>query len=150
LIDCLKIVLGPHFEIRVTPSALESGATQHDQIVSLKEDTSFAVVILDGLRPNVIYELGLIKGKSRPVLLFKESESVVDIQGLESNPPAELGVNRPASNLDTQLSDIKDLNYATWVRFDLKATFKLVWLEYNKKRNFMWGFVQIDEPTLCK
>jgi hypothetical protein len=150
LIDCLRIVLGPHFEVRLTPSALESGASQHSQILSLIEGSAFAVVILDGLRPNVVYELGLIQGKQRPVFLFKEAESVVDIKGLYVSPPAELGVNLPPIDLNTQLSDVKDLYCAKWERFDLKGTLNMVWQEYNKKRDVIQGFVQIEAPTLCK
>jgi hypothetical protein len=150
LLDCLGIVLSPHFEIKLTPSALASGASQHNQILSLVEDSAFAVVILDGLRPNVIYELGLIQGKRKPVLLFKEAESVVDIKGLYVNPPAELSVNQPPIDLNTQMSDVKDLNYARWERFDLKGTLKLVWQEYNKKRDVIQEFVQIEEPTICQ
>src|SRR5271163_2843535 len=120
LIDCVKIVLKDNFEVKLTPSALESGASQREQIISLIEGASFAIVILDGLRPNVVFELGLILGNNKPVLLFKEAEAIVDIPGLYSGPTAELQVDSPAINLDTQLSDIKDINYAAWKRFDLK------------------------------
>ncbi|SRR5260370_26700885 len=150
LIDCVKIVIGPHFEVKLTPSALESGASQRDQIISLIEGSAFAIVILDGLRPNVVFELGLIQGKNKPVLLFKEAEAVVDIQGLYSNPPAELRVNPPTVNLDTQLSDIKDINHAPWKRFDLQGALNLVWKEYSKKRDVIPGYVEIEEPSLCK
>jgi len=150
LIDCLRIVVGPHFEIKLTPSALESGASQRAQIMSLIENAAFAIVILDGLRPNVVFELGVIHGKGLPVLIFKESEAVVDIQGLYSNPPAELRVTAPTVNLDTQLSDLKDINYALWIRFDLKGTLRLVWQEYSKKKDAIPGYVEIAEPDLCK
>jgi len=75
---------------------------------------------------------------------------VVDIQGLYSNPPADLRIVAPPINLDTQLSNIKDLNYAEWERFDLKGTLKLVWEEYNKKREVIPGFINLEEPPLCK
>ncbi len=150
LIDCVKIILGPHFEVKLTPSALESGASQREQIISLIEGSAFAIVVLDGLRPNVVFELGLIYGKNKPLLLFREAEAIVDIQGLYSKPPAELRVSSPAVNLDTQLSDIKDINYALWKRFDLEGTLNLVWLEYSKKREVIPGYVEIKEPSLCK
>jgi hypothetical protein len=150
LIDCIKIILGPHFEVKLTPSALESGASQREQIISLIGGSAFAIVILDGLRPNVVFELGLIHGRNKPVLLFKEDEALVDIQGLYSKPPAELRASSPAVNLDTQLSDIKDINYALWKRFDLKGTLNLVWQEYSKKREVIPGYVEIEEPNLCK
>jgi len=150
LIDCLRIVIGPHFEIKLTPSALESGASQREQITALIEDAAFATVILDGLRPNVVLELGMILAHRKQVLLFKESEAVVDIQGLYGSPSAELRINSPAINLDTQLSDIKDINYALWTRFDLKGTLRLVWQEYSKKGASIPGYVEIAEPDICK
>ena len=150
LIDCLRIVVGPYFEIRLTPSALESGASQRDQIISLIGGAAFTVVILDGLRPNVVFELGLIYGKGKPVLLFKEAESIVDILGLYSSPSAEFRVSSPTVNLDIQLSDIKDINYAAWTRFDLKGTLRLIWQEYSKKKSVIPGYVEIAEPDLCK
>jgi hypothetical protein len=150
LIDCLRIVLGPHYELKLTPSALESGASQREQIIELVENCSFAVVILDGLRPNVVFELGLIHAKRKPLMLFKESDAVVDILGLYSSPTAELKSNAPPINLDTQLSNAKDINYAQWNRFDVKSTIKLVWSEYCKKKCDIDGYVELPEPTICQ
>lgn len=150
LLDCVRIVLGPHFEVKVTPSALESGASQREQIVELVENCSFAIVVLDGLRPNVVFELGLIHAKGRPLLLFKEADALVDILGLYASPTAELKSNAPPVNLDTQLSNLKDLYHAPWNRFDVKGTLKLVWSEYRKKRDEIKGYVEIPEPDLCQ
>ncbi len=150
LIDCIKIILGPHFEVKLTPSALESGASQREQIISLIRGSAFAIVILDGLRPNVVFELGIAQGMNKPLLLFKEADAVVDIQGFFGSPTAELRVNPPAINLDTQLSDVKDINYAPWKRFDLNGTLNLIWKEYSKKSDVIPGYVEIEEPSLCK
>jgi hypothetical protein len=150
LIDCLRIVLGPHFEVKLTPSALESGASQREQIKALIEGCSFAIVILDGLRPNVVFELGLIDAKDKPLILFKEAEAFVDIQGLYASPPAELKINASPVNLDTQLSNLKDLYHAPWNRFDVKGTLKLVWEEYRKKKSEIERYVEIPEPNLCQ
>ncbi|MGB7753208.1 MAG: hypothetical protein WCF88_16755 [Candidatus Acidiferrales bacterium] len=150
LIDCLRMVLHPHYEVALTPSALESGASQREQIIELIEKCSFAVVILDGLRPNVVFELGLTQAKNKPLILFKESDALVDILGLYSSPTAELKINAPPVNLDTQLSNAKDINYAPWNRFDVKGTIKLVWSEYLKKKDDIHGYVDIAEPTICQ
>jgi hypothetical protein len=150
LIDCLRIVLQPHYEVKLTPSALESGASQRVQIMELVKKCSFAIVILDGLRPNVVFELGLIHADPTPLILFKESEALVDIHGLYSSPTAELKINAPPVNLDTQLSNVKDINYAAWNRFDVKGTIKLVWSEYCKKKDEIKGYVEIPEPTICQ
>jgi len=71
LIDCLRMVFTPHFELKLTPPALESGASQLGQIVKLIEGCTFAVVVLDGLRPNVVFEYGILHALNKPVLLFK-------------------------------------------------------------------------------
>src|ERR1700757_3428614 len=97
LIDCIKLVLGKHYEVKLTPSAMESGASQRDQITELIEGCSFGIVILDGLRPNVVFEYGILHGKKKPVLLFKEENAVVDIRGLIGDIK-ELGVTFPPIN----------------------------------------------------
>lgn len=150
LLDCLRIVFGRHFEIKLTPSALESGASQREQIVELVDQCSFAVVILDGLRPNVVFELGLIYAKQKPLMLFKEADALVDIPGLYSIPAAELKANAPPVNLDIQMSNLKDLYHAPWNRFDVKSNLKAVWAEYTKKKTDIEGYVEIPEPTICQ
>jgi hypothetical protein len=149
-IDCLRIVLGPHFKVKLTPSALESGASQREQIMELIERCSFAIVILDGLRPNVVFELGVIYAKGKPLMLFKETDALVDIHGLYASPTAELKINAPPVNLDTQLSNLKDLYHAPWNRFDVKGTLKLIWVEYGKKKDEIRGYIEIREPTQCQ
>jgi hypothetical protein len=151
LIDCLRIVLSEHLDVRLTPSALESGASQRDQIISLIDQCTLAVVVLDGLRPNVVFELGAIHAKGRPFILFKESDALVDILGLFAGPiPAELKINPLPVNLDTQLSNIKDVNYAKWNRYEILETVKTVWSEYSKKQRENGALIEIPEPKLCQ
>ncbi len=147
LIDCLRVVFTPHFDVTLTPSALESGASQREKIGDLIAHCEFAVVILDGLRPNVIFEYGIIQGKGRPVFLFKEAEATVDIKGLFGNSVA-LGVPAPAINLDSQFSDVKDVNFTEWNRFDMQKTVKTVWKEYCKKKDAIPNYAEIAEPNL--
>lgn len=64
-------------------------------------------------------------GKNKPVILFKEAEAKVDIPGFFRDP-AILAVAPVAVDLDTQFSDVKDVHYATWNRFEISATAKLV------------------------
>ncbi|MGO8816448.1 MAG: hypothetical protein ACLQVG_17570 [Terriglobia bacterium] len=81
LIECLGIVFKGRFEMKVTPSALQSGSSQREQITDMIGECSFAVVCLDGLRPNVVFEYGILHGKNIPIMLFKEAEAQVDIKG---------------------------------------------------------------------
>jgi len=147
LIDCLHIVLNQHFKVILTPSALGSGSSQREQITELIKKCTFAVVILDGLRPNVVFEYGVIHGNEKPVILFKEANAQVDMRGYYQDT-AKLDANPVNINLDTQFSDVKDVNYAKWNRFDLQETVKVVWEEYNKKKGDIEGFVEIEESKL--
>ena len=55
LLDALRLVLGQRFEQRLTPAALKSGESQRERILSEIAGAGFGVVILDGLRPNVVF-----------------------------------------------------------------------------------------------
>lgn len=94
LIPCLWIAFSPAFDLRLTPSPLESGADQHLQIVDLIKGCSFAVVVLDGLRPNVTYEYGMLVAHQKPVILLKEEHATVDIEGLVGET-VSLGITSP-------------------------------------------------------
>jgi hypothetical protein len=146
-VDCLQIVFGSKVKVECTPSTFESGASQRDQITSLIKGCQFGVVLLDGLRPNVVFEYGVMHGYGRPVLLFKEKEAEVDILGFFGTP-VQIGVASPPVNCDTQFSNVKDVNYALWERFNLQQTVKLIWDEYRKKKDVIAGYIEIEEPKL--
>jgi len=144
LIECLQIVFESHFNVKRTPSALESGASQRDQIIKLIEGCAFAVVALDGLRPNVVFEYGIIQGNRKPVMLFKETEARVDIRGLFGN--ANPAFDPVKLDLDTQFSDVKDQNYTVWNKLEFRATVRLVWEQYGKKRSEIPDYISLAEP----
>jgi len=148
LIECLRIVFVPHLDVKLTPSALESGASQREQITKLIEGCSFAVVCLDGLRPNVVFEYGILHGRKKPVMLFREGAAQVDIRSFVRDP-AGVGVVSVPLDLDSQFSDAKDAYCARWNRFEISTTVKLIWDEYHKKRKEIQGFIEIPEPKLC-
>ncbi|HTS11744.1 MAG TPA: hypothetical protein VMH00_06465 [Candidatus Limnocylindrales bacterium] len=147
LIPCLWIALGPRFDLKLTPSALESGASQRTQIIKLIKHCSFGIVALDGLRPNVSFEYGLMEAFEIPVILLKEKEATVDIRSYVADS-ASLGVAPPRLAIDSHFSNVKDVNYAEWSRFDPAATVQLVLQEYRKKRSAIEDFVTIEEPHL--
>jgi len=147
LVDCLRMAVGKHFRVEVTPSAMESGASQRDKITKLIEECAFAVVILDGLRPNVVFEYGILHGMKKPVTLLKEEKATVDILGYFGDAP-DLQIDPVTIDLDKCFSDVKDVNYAKWNRFDLAGSVKIIWEEYCKKRDRIEGHIEIREPRL--
>jgi hypothetical protein len=147
LFPCLWIALSPSFDLRLTPSALESGASQRSRILELIEGCSFAIVVLDGLRPNVTYEYGLLDAHEKPVILLKEKTATVDIKSLIGDAVG-LAVGTPALNIDSHFSDIKDINHVEWSRQDPAAAIRIILQEYRKKKSKIDGYVEIAEPEL--
>jgi hypothetical protein len=134
--------------MKVTPSALQSGSSQREQITKMIEGCSFAVVCLDGLRPNVIFEYGILHGKNIPIMLFKEADAQVDIKGLVRES-AGLSIGPSPLDLDLQFSDLKGVNFAPWNRFEVAKTVRLIWEEYGKKKTDIKGYIEIPEPKIC-
>ena len=147
LIECIEIVMTPHFKVVRTPSALHSGASQRDQITKLIEGSSFGIVILDGLRANVVFEYGIMHGLRKPVILLKEDVAEVDVRGLLGES-LDLKIAPVNLNIDQQFSDVKDVNYTVWKRFEVRATARKVWEEYRKRKDEIPGWVEIEEPKL--
>jgi hypothetical protein len=145
--ECLEIVFGQYFELKRTPAALAPGESQHDAILDCVKRCAFGVVCLDGLRPNIIYEYGALRGAKRAVLVFKESSAQVDIKHFYGNV-ATLAVESPVIDLDKQFSNTKDVFYETWDRFEVKQTVKKIWDAYNKSHEAIVGYVEIPEPEL--
>jgi hypothetical protein len=148
LIECIEIVLTPHFKVERTPSALQSGASQRDQITRLIRNCAFGIVILDGLRPNVVFEYGILHGVEKPVIFFKEGGAAVDIRGFFGDAPS-LSLDPVLLDLDKHFSDAKDIYYAPWNRFEIKKTVRTIWEEYRKKKDEISGYIDIPEPKIC-
>jgi len=126
---------------------LESGAGQRSQILDLIAHCSFAVVVLDGLRPNVTYEYGLLEAHEKPVILLKEKTATVDIKSLIGEA-VSLAVVPPALEIDRHFSNVKDMNYAEWNRSDPAGAVRTILEEYRKKRSRIREFEDIVEPKL--
>lgn len=75
LIDCLRIVFAKHFDVKLTPSDLVAGVSQRAEIMRLIRNCAFAVVAIDGLRPNVVFEFGALHAYGKAVNFFERSDS---------------------------------------------------------------------------
>jgi hypothetical protein len=146
-VEYLDAVFGEHYSPKRTPSALTSGASQHDSILDTIKGCAFGVVCLDGMRPNVVYEYGALRGYDRPVLLFRENGSTVDIGHFIGNvAPSPF---RPPIDLDKHFSNSKDRFCASWNRMQFKATLDAIWQEYDKLREKSTGLLEIPRPKIC-
>jgi len=136
------------FKVLKTPSALASGGSQLKQIAELIGKCVFGVVILDGLRPNVVFEYGMLFAKGRPVIVLKETEALVDVASYFGDAPS-LNLPQVKIDLDKHCSDIKDQTFSPWRRHFMRDTLEVLWSEYQKKKSELKGsFVEIPKPEL--
>lgn len=145
--ECLEIVFSKYFQLRQTPASLATGRSQHEAILDCIAKCSFGVVCLDGLRPNVVYEYGAMRGAGKPILIFKEDSAQVDI-GHFYGSVAGLALSPPAIDLDKHFSNTKDLFCKGWNRFQIGKTVNTIWEAYNEATQGISGFPNIPEPKL--
>jgi hypothetical protein len=145
--ECLTIVFRNDFELVRTPSALVVGESQHDAIIKSIVECAFGVVCLDGLRPNVLYEYGVMRGARKPVLVFKERSALVDIKHYFGDVP-DLALKAPPIDVDKHFSDTKDKFYLSWNRYEIRGTLKIIWDAYNTRCVDIHGFDAIAEPKV--
>lgn len=145
--ECLDIVFGDHFARQSTPDMLQTDNSQHDVIVHSIRKCAFGVVCLDGLRPNVIFEYGAMRGANIPVLLFKEEDARVDVRHFFESAGLALPES-PSITVDRHFSDAKDRYYVSWNRFEIASTVLTIWQEYWKKKAEIGSFEEIPKPRL--
>jgi hypothetical protein len=140
-------VFHSEYRVRLTPSALTSGEGQLRQIEEQISECQFAVVCLDGLRPNVIHEWGYMRGHNKPTIVLNRDGATVDIVSI-LGPSAPANMSNPALVMDMHLSNLKDINRQTWYPGDPVRSARVIWEEYRKlKENFSF-LVAVKEPKL--
>jgi hypothetical protein len=102
------------------------------------------VVLLDGLRPNVILEWELLRGNQRPVMRIKEKQATVDIRHLIGNS-VDVAVPNTPIDINSQFSNVKDINYCEWNRYRIKQPVASMRDQYVKKESEIRHFVRIPQ-----
>lgn len=143
----LWILFKDKFRMQRTPTALQSGVSQLTQITELIQTCDFAIVALDGLRPNVVFEYGLLRAIGKTTIVLKEKNALVDIESYSPTPGATVPVKL---NIDSHLSNIKDINYREWDRLDPQDTLRVIAEEYEKKRDEITNYQSLLVPELWK
>ena len=144
-LECAKMLFSDYYDVKMTPSALVAGASQRERITELISGCAFGIVCIDGLRPNVTFEYGMMHSQNKPVILMREKDAEVDIRGFlrdsVGSPLEAVGLD-----LNTQFSNVKDVNYATWQRYSFLSTMKTLWEEFSKRKAEIKPYIEIPEP----
>lgn len=113
LINPLKQVLEKHrLEPRLLGDGIRSGDGYLEKLSEFIDEAVLGIVILDGLRPNVAFEFGFLKGRNKPTIILQSRNSSINIKTLYQNqiesglePRYFPRLNNPKLNAAKQLSD---------------------------------------------
>jgi len=94
VLEAADYLFGSQFKVERTPSALSTGSSQLTQIEKLIEECAFAIVILDGLRPNVVFEYGMLKAFKKEIILLLKNGAKVDISAYFDSVETGIDPNR--------------------------------------------------------
>jgi hypothetical protein len=147
----LDLVFHEKFTLLKTPDSLTPGQGQHDTITDLIERCEFGVVCLDGLRPNIVYEYGIMRGANKVALLFKEETSTVDIAHFIDINTVQQGqaVARPLIDLNRHFSNSKDKYCHSWNQLRFTETIQAIWESYEKIKGETKHRIDVPKPTIC-
>jgi len=83
ILEDIEEVLFEHgFAARRLGDEIRSGQGYPESLRKLLSDCALGVVVLDGLRPNVTYELGFLLGLSKPVIVLQSVSAFVSAKTL--------------------------------------------------------------------
>jgi len=132
VIDCIENVFqsSGQFQVVRLDQHLKSGDSQYSELTELIATCCFAVVVLDGFRPNVLFEYGILRGLNKPCIVLLEEAATVDILSF-FDKPQDLPCN-PLIDMDKHFSDVKDRFYLKYNRNKPKQIRTLLQAEHQK------------------
>jgi len=109
----------------------EEITSTEDYLFKLKENISksdFAIVILDGFRPNILFEFGMLIHANVKILLLKEEKAQISIKTLYDDisssglTPAKFeDLKNPILNVPLHFSDFAGKNYKEYSKMNLQG-----------------------------
>jgi tetratricopeptide (TPR) repeat protein len=133
VIDCIESVIKEKesCDIKRLDDSLKSEDSQYLELRDLLSECSFGIVILDGLRPNVVFEYGILKGLRKPCIVLLEEEADVDVINYHMETKA-IEIINPKIDMDKHFSDVKDRFYIKYNKNRPKEIREKVQREYLK------------------
>lgn len=125
---------GRSYQVVLLGEEVKSGDSQYSQLIEYLNTSSFAIVILDGFRPNVLFELGILKGLNKPCIVLLEKNATVDVASYYAESKRKKSDN-PKIDIDKHFSDLKDRYYVVYDRNNLKELRKAIEKQYDKLKN---------------
>ena len=129
IIDNIENVINEKktFLVRRLDTNLISEDSQYKELSELIKKCSFGIVILNGLRPNIVFEYGILKGLEKPCIVLVEQEAEIDVKNFYKEA---LDLPNPILSIDKHFSDIKDNFHITYDRYNMKDFRSMIKDEY--------------------
>ena len=135
-------------EFRIDKNSFVPGLTVQENLKNSMDDVDIIFVLLDGLRPNVTYELGYalaIAGKDKKkVICLKEKNATVLVRNYYHNPMkvptkhnGDVIVYNPELDVSKHLCDYSGFIFLEYDRFDLDALEAMVKNEIDRWDNYL-------------
>ena len=106
VIHIIREIMGNYFEVETLSDSIKPQESIREKISNLLKDCVLGIVILDGLRPNVILEYGALLALGKPVIVLRDENAEIDIKNLDDSLK---GISNPKLDIDKHLSDVKGL-----------------------------------------
>jgi len=153
LLSLLEPVLrGSNLNPQRLGDEIRSGEDYLEKIEKMIDDCVLGVVILDGFRPNVIFEFGMLRGKRKPIIVLQSNDAYINIKTLYSSRK-EAGLSKgefrklrhPKIVISRHLSDFagKHIAFFDWRVEESDSRHLVVVLKEELKKNMR----QIMEET---
>lgn len=124
-------------ELKFDPIKLDearvSGKPLLGQLIEFVKACDLGVVILDGMRPNVVLELGMLLACNTPTVILKERNAFFDLKSLHQDLGKRApSVSSPILDISKHLSDISNLSWNAYSPSDHLGLTRLIRTEVKK------------------
>ena len=106
-----------NIEVQTLPDTVKSQYSNFQEILRLLKNCILGIVILDGLRSNVVLEYGILLGLGKPIIVLKDKNAEINIKSLDDKLKSEHEkhhISNPTLDIDKHLSDVKDLHWTCY------------------------------------
>lgn len=125
-LDAIESVLEASGKFSIKRLAVHgiSGYSQYSQLLEFLNACSLAIIVLDGFRPNVLFEYGVLVGLNKPCIVLLEQNAILNVSSFaKCNSKKSTNVD---IDMDKDFSDVKDQMYIRYKYNDPKKLRELL------------------------
>ena len=115
----IREVMENYFEVKTLSDEVKPQKSNFQTLLQLLNDKNciLGIAILDGLRPNVVLEYGILLALDKPLIVLKDENAEIDVKNLDVALKSKFDkyhISNPKLDIDKHLSNVKDLHWASY------------------------------------